>query len=79
MSNILQEFMNALDERGIEYRRGVYGDVLFQREDGTKFSVRKTLDGEDLLVVAERVSLDYAISEIIGMEVAVDDSASQSD
>lgn len=66
MSRILQEFMNALDERGIEYRRGTYGDVIFRREDGTKFSVCKTLDGENLLVIAEQVSLDDAISEIFG-------------
>lgn len=68
MPNILHEFMTALDERGIKYTRGTWGDVLFQREDGTKFSVRKTLDGEDLLVVAERVSLDDAISEIFPTE-----------
>lgn len=64
MSNILQEFMNALDERGVKYTRGAYGDVIFRREDATLVSVRKTLDGEALTISFTRMTVDDAISEI---------------
>lgn len=71
MSNILQEFMTALDERGIEYVRGTWGDVIFQREDGTRFSVRSTIDRKGLYVTCMRASLDDTISEIFGDDQAV--------
>lgn len=64
MSNILHDFMNALDERGVKYTRGGYGDVIFRREDATLVSVRKTLDGEALTVSFTRMTVDDAISEI---------------
>jgi len=66
MSDILQKFMSALDERGIEYVRGTWGDVIFQREDGTRFSVKSTIDRKGLYVTCMRASLDDAISEIFG-------------
>lgn len=66
MSNILQEFMTALDERDIEYVRGTWGDVIFQREDGTRFGVRSTIDRKGLYIACTRASLDDAISEIFG-------------
>ena len=68
MSDILQKFMSALDERGIEYVRGTWGDVIFQREDGTRFSVKSTIDRKGLYITCMRATLDDAISEIFGEE-----------
>lgn len=68
MSRILQEFMNALDERGIAYRRGMYGSVIFNRHDGTEFIVSSSIDKERITILQSKSSVDEVLEEIFGDE-----------
>lgn len=68
MSNILREFISALDKRGINHRRGTCGSVIFNRHDGTEFRVNSSIDKEHLLILQSKGSVDEALEEIFGEE-----------